>query len=107
MQMEMFMRASGKKTKPTESAGIPMQMVLFMRENGSWINKKERELNIGPMEPIMKACLRTVRKKGMENLASLMDLSTMENSIKMRSVEWALTNGVTGRHILDNGHATK
>ena len=61
MQMEIFMKASGKMIKHMDMVTTPMQMELLTVENGKMISNTVKELKHGPMVPNMKVNISRAR----------------------------------------------
>lgn len=58
IQMEMFTKANGHKTKPTEKVNMFIPMVLYILENGRMTNSMDLEYNNGLMEESIKANIK-------------------------------------------------
>jgi hypothetical protein len=79
MQMEMCMKANGKKTKLMVLEDICILTVLTTKECGKKISNTEREKRPGLMAPAMKASTLTERKTELVNSNGLMVQPTMDS----------------------------
>lgn len=75
MQMETYMKGTGKMIKLMEKEFISTKMEQPMMENGKKINSTDMELKHGLMGQYIKDTIVKVKSMGMENLSLPMVLS--------------------------------
>jgi hypothetical protein len=101
------MRVSGKMTKLMAMGDILTSMELSMRESGNAISSMVKALSSGQMAHFMRGTSKMVAKREREFCTLLMVQSTKANSVTMRSMVMAPTNGVMERRTLGNGRVTR
>lgn len=103
MPMEIFIKETGSMIKPKAKELTHMLTELTTRVIGRTINSMDTEPNPGLMVLNTKVNMLTVRSKVMANLPSQTVATMKESSTLTKFLEKATTSGLMAKLISDNG----
>jgi len=78
-----------------------------MKASGSMTSSTGRALSHGLMVPVTRACTKTARKRVSEDSHLLMEVTTRDNSSRMKSADLVTTIGQMENHMQATGVRTK
>lgn len=107
MQMETCSRESGKMIRLMEEESILTLMGQSMKELGKKIDRMEMELRHGLTALAILVSIRWERSMDMESSNGLMDLHTMDSSLKTIFTVKECMNGLTGEGSKVTGRTIK